>query len=239
MKQLLVLLAIGCLAVGAYKIHSDRVKDAAELAAIEARAAQPRGQAVGLTKVIEPFYNELFSDLNQNDPADLVPPLETVRERILDKQTHAEAEKQPIYDLAIRLLTAMAAVGEERTKTLQSLLQAAQTKASLEGQNSMTRSGAFFAQSVAKRWDDERRRRKPPLDQMFAQLRSAEREWNKRLGEDAKVENYKVPRRAPVYITADQVAPANPLDRNAYNQQRVVYPWRATYYSQYGYPTYR
>jgi hypothetical protein len=261
MKQLLVFLAVGCLAVGVYKIHNDRVKAAAEIAAIEARSkavaeAQAKAakeakarrdaeaaqrskvllEAVGLSRVIEPLYTELFSDLNQSQPADLVPPLEVTRERILDKKTHVEAEKQPAYDAAIRLLTAMAAVGEERTKTLQAMLQAAQAKASLEGTNSMTRSGAFFAQGVVKRWDEERKRRKPALDQIFAQLRNAEREWNKRAGEHALVENYDLPALAPLYITTEQVAASNPLDRRAYDQRRVIYPWRTIYYDRYGYP---
>ena len=86
-----------------------------------------------------------------------------------------------------------------------------------------------------KRWEEEKNRRKPVLDQVFAQLRIAEREWNKRAGKDAPVEIYDFPDRTPVLINLDPpVAASNPLERRAYDQRRVsTYPWRWNYYNRY------
>ena len=105
----------------------------------------------------------------------------------------------------------------------------------------MTRSGVFFAQSFIKRWDRERNLRRPGLDQLFTALRNGEREWNSKVGEHAVPESYAIPAMRPLYVTAEPALTGpNPLDKQAYNRQRgVTYSWRSSYYSQYGYPTYR
>ena len=52
MKQFLLVLAIACLSVGAYKIHSDRVKDAAETAAISARGKAAAEAAAAFVSIL-------------------------------------------------------------------------------------------------------------------------------------------------------------------------------------------
>ena len=110
MKTLLTLLAIGCLALGSYKIYHDFHQSTGP-------------SAIAASRVIEPRYRELFSDLNSDRPADLVPLLEITRERILDKNVRAPKEKQIVYETAATLLTGMIDLAEERTRALQGILQ--------------------------------------------------------------------------------------------------------------------
>lgn len=248
MKQLVTLLAVAALGFLAYKHHTEQVKLAAAKAAAEAaaaarKAATPRPkpvylQAVALSRVVEPFYNNLFATLNVEEPADLVPPLEITKERILDMQTHAEPEKSVVYEKGIALLNGMIGLAEERTKTLEAVLKAAGTKGTLDAPNSTSSSTAFFTQTTLKRWEEEKRRQKPLLDQLFIALRTAERDWNKRAGKTASVEKYDLPEYTPILITVDQATSttANPLERGAYGQKRVVRPWRDRYYDANRYP---
>jgi hypothetical protein len=75
------------------------------------------------------------------------------------------------------------------------------------------------------------------VDQLFVQVRTAERDWNKHAGKNATVERYDLPPKTPVYVTLDQApTAANPLEQRAYDQRRAVSPWRQTYYDRYGYP---
>jgi hypothetical protein len=260
MKQLSAVLVLIVAAFVLYRMHETSVKkaasEAAEVAAARAnteaaarmkaealrsKVTTPRPpalKAVAISRSIEPQYQELFSDLNSHHPADLVPALEITRERILDKQQHVEVEKHEAYTAGINLIKAMVAVAEIRTQKLQALLDAnARPAAALDGRTTTTTS-SFFAQTTARQWDAERQRRKPALDQLFANLRQKEREWNKRAGENAQAEDYDIPIFQPVFVSVDPVAVQNPLERRAYDQKRAVYPWRSSYYTQYGYRGY-
>lgn len=252
MKQLVTLLAAVALGFLAYKHHTEQVRLAAEKAAAQAAAAARRSMqskatptprplalpAIAISRVVEPFYSSLFAPLDLAQPADLVPPLEITKERILDMQTHAEPEKGVVYNKGIALLNAMISLAEERTKTLEAVIKAAGTKGTLDAPHSTSSSTAFFTQTTLKRWEDEKKRQKPALDQLFVLLRTAERDWNKRVGRTATVESYDLPGYTPVLITTDQPisTTANPLERGAYDQRRAVRPWRDRYYDANGYP---
>ncbi|MHA3771358.1 hypothetical protein ACXR0O_07465 [Verrucomicrobiota bacterium sgz303538] len=254
MKEIVTLFAVGALVFAGYKLHTDQVKSAADQAAAAARSEALREgsrkktskpgplDAVALSRVIEPLYKDLISPLDQNHPADLVPQLQITRERILDIQAHAEGEKKSVYAQSVTLIETMIAFAEERTKALESLIRAAKGKSSLDSPTATSSSSAFFAQTSIKRWEDEKSRRKPALDQLFAQLRNTEREWNKRVGKDAAVERYDLPDNTPVYVNIDApVTAPNPLERRAYDQRRTgtysnTYSWRRAYYDRYGYP---
>lgn len=246
MKEIVTLLAVGALVFAGYKLHTDQVKSAADQAAAAARseALQTKTSksgvlnAVALSRAIEPLYKDLISPLDQTHPADLVPQLQITRERILDVQAHAEEEKRSVYAQGVTLIDAMIACAEERTKALESLVRAAKGKSSLDSPTATSSSSAFFAQTSIKRWEDEKSRRKPALDQLFTQLRNTEREWNKRVGKDARVERYDLPDNTPVYVNIDApVTAPNPLERRAYDQRQTgIYSWRRAYYDRYGYP---
>jgi hypothetical protein len=182
----------------------------------------------------EPRYIQLFSDLNKHNPIDLVPTLTIARERILDKHVAAPKEKQAVYDLAIKVLDGMIAGGEERTQALESLLKtAAHPIAALDTTRSMTSMNQLFPDAQTKRRKESLMRKKPALDTSFAQLRTAERQWNSQLPTNSRPETY---RDIPVaVITVDADTRANPLEQKAYDQ-RSVYSWRTSYYNQYGYP---
>ena len=246
MKNFLVLLLILVAAIVAYEWHRKEVDTAASDAAMRARAeAQPVSQpapppvhAVSISRSIEPLYAQLFADLDRNSPVDFVPPLELVRERILDQKGPANPGQQVVYDAGTKLVSGMIDTAEERTNALRAILEAAsRPQASLDGKGALTSTNAFFAQTAIRRWDDEKRKRKPILDQLFGRLRNAEREWNQRLPSSAPADSYDPPSISAVLITVDPSTPAvSSLERGAHGRQRVVYPWRRTYYDQYGYP---
>lgn len=192
---------------------------------------------MNVSRLLEPLYLEVFSELNADKPADLVIPLQVTRERILDSKGRVDRAEQPIYDAASAFVATMGDVAEERTKMLEAMLQASKAKAALDSRQSTSTSGTFFAQSVARRWEEEKRRRKPAADQLLARLRNAEREWNQRVKPDAEVDSFEVPQIGVINVTAEApVGSANPLERDPYNKQRAIYPWRRTYYDRYGYP---
>ena len=129
-------------------------------------------------------------------------------------------------------------LAEERTKILQTLVQGTvKGPGSLDSRQSATTAASFFGDRAIKRWNDEKARRKPLIDQLMAQLRAAERQWNQNASKDAPPESYETPVVAPVYITAAPAVTGGALERGAYNQRRVIYPWRRAYYDRNGYPT--
>lgn len=243
MKNSLALLLILILVAG-YQWHMKTVNTAASEAAARAReAALPRTpapapiHAVSISRSLEPMYADLFADLDRTMPLDLVPPLEIVRERILDKKVLVEPAKRAVYDLGNDLAVAMIDVAEERTKALRSLLETtARGKSSLDTTHSTTTTGAFFAQSAVKRWDEERRRRRSQTDQLFVRVRNAEREWNQRLPTDAAVDSFDPPTISPPTITVDfPTGSASSLEIGTYGRS-TNYSWRRSYYNQSGYP---
>lgn len=198
---------------------------------------KPVVYSIAVSRLIEPIYFDLFSELNKDDPYDLVPKMTIARERILDKEAEAEQSKKPVYTIAAKLLDGMIPAGEERTEALEVLLKtAAQPRASLETDRTVSSSNQHFFASQLRRVTESLRKRKPALDTLFSQLRNAEREWNTRLPKDAVPEIYDVGNIPSALITVEAQARQNPLEQKAYDQKRAVYPWRRTYYDQYGYP---
>lgn len=240
---LLVIVCLGLLALCGYKVYQDRL-ERERLANMPpppkprpATPAPPREQTITVSRVIEPLYVDLFSDLNKDNPVDLVPQMTIARERILDKQAAAAKDKQAVYDLGTKLLDGMISAAEERTQALEALLKAAsQPRAALDGGQSMTSSHQHFVAAHLRRGTESLKRRKNPLDTHFAQLRTAEREWNTRLPKNSPQEAYDMANIPPAIITVDVEARQNPLEQKAYDQRRAVYPWRRIYYDQYGYP---
>lgn len=248
MKELLAVVAVALSVLVIYTVHQDRVREAAKDAAVEAdararsealkwkRPTPPpkRPTAVAISRVLEPKLLDLFSPLDQENAVDLVPPLQITKERILDKRQHVEAAKYTVYDSAVRAIDLMLAAAEERTGTLDAILRiAARAPSPLDGRNSGTSSNTFFLQTTVKRWESAKAPRKAAIDQAFGQLRSAEREWNKVVGESAQVEDYDVAALPPVIMKVEQpIAGSNPLERTAYDR-RASFTWRRSYYNQY------
>jgi hypothetical protein len=250
MKNFLAILVVIAAAFALYYYHNQQVETAALEAAARARrdalnsiprrtpepAPPPIVHAVAVSRGLESLYNEVFADLNRQQPVDLVPPLQMTREHILDAKVRADPGMQSVYDLGEKVTASMVDVAEERTKALQSLLEATvRPQAALDGKNATTTTNGFFAQTATRRWDDERRRRKANVDALMAALRNAERNWNQRLPADAPADSYDAPPHQQVLITVEAAPRSNPLEREAYNQRRATYPWRTVYYDQYGY----
>lgn len=175
---------------------------------------------IGLSAVFETYYQRLFSEVKIDDPADLVPPLTLARERLLDKSTKVDAQKKAVYDLGIKLLDNMKVVAEERTQSLIGLLKtAARPASSLETTKSTGSTNEHFLNLQLQRANDGLKRKKPALDAMFTQLKTAERAWNTRFPEGTRAENYNFKGLFSPLITKE-----------------AGYPWRTNYYQRYGIP---
>lgn len=184
---------------------------------------------IGLSAVFERYYQDLFSELKTDNPADLVPPLALARDRLLDKSAKVNTEKKAVYDLGIKLLDNMRAVAEERTQYLVALLKtAARPSASLESAKSTSTSNQHFLTLQIQKSNDALKRKKPALDAMFAQLKTAERTWNARFPDGMRAESYNF--KGLWYPMIEG------LDQKASNQNPANYPWRSAYYQRYGAP---
>jgi hypothetical protein len=191
-------------------------------------------QAVAISRMLEHWYFELFSDLNQATPADLVPPLTIARERLLDSKALVEPAKRPIYDAGVNVLSRMILVAEERTKALETLLSTeADPRTALDSKHTAVASRTFFASSATRKWDVTRKQAKPAIDQVFAQLRAGERAWNQKAGPDAAVDSYDLGSLTPVMIAPSGAQTSNSLGKGAYGESR---PWRRPYYIRYNGP---
>jgi hypothetical protein len=247
----LTVVCLGILALCGYKLYQDhlereRLAQMSRVAKATPRPATPRPTtpppkpieyAITASRLIEPHYVQLFSDLNRENPIDLVPTISIVRERVLDKHVTAPKEKQVVYELATKVLDGMIASAEERTQALESLLKtAAQPRGALESTNNKNTSNQLFLETQTKRLKESLMRKKPAVDNLFAQLRNAERLWNSRLPNDSLPETYDIAAIPPALITVDVENRSNPLEKRAYDQRRAIYPWRRSYYEQYGYP---
>jgi hypothetical protein len=247
---ILTIVCLGILALCGYKLYQDhlereRLAELSRIAKSTPRPATPRATppppkpieyAITASRQIEPYYIQLFADLDRNNPIDLVPPITIVRERVLDKHATASKEKQVVYEFATKLLDGMTAAAEERTQALESLLKtAAQPRTALDASRNTGTSNQIFLEAQTKRLREALMRRKPAVDNLFAQLRNAERQWNIRLPNDSPLEMYDIGAFAPAIITADVETRSNPLEQRAYDR-RTIYPWRRSYYEQYGYP---
>jgi len=248
---ILIIVCLGILGLCGYKLYQDHL-ERERLARIPVvakatprpitprpatPAPKPIKYAITASRLIEPHYIQLFSNLSRENPIDLVPMLTIIRERILDKHAAAPKEKQLIYELATKVLDAMIAGGEERTQALESLLKtAAQPAGSLESKLSSSTSTQHFLEIQTKRLSESLMRRKPAVENLLAQLRNAERQWNSRLPNDSFSETYDVTAFPPAIITVDAEVRSNPLEQKAYDKRRAIYSWRRSYYDRYGYP---
>jgi hypothetical protein len=248
MKQMLALGVIALSVVILYRTHQDRLSKATQEAAAQARADTIRSMAtpvptpvppapapstpappaqVLVSRKLEPTYMQLLGAVDANQPFDLVPPIQLIKERLMDRQSQSAGAKRAIYDRAIQLATSMESAAEERTSTLVSMVShATRSRGALDGSQT-TGTGEFFAQGVKSRWDAEVRKRKPAMDQLLGSLRSQEREWNKAADATLPPEDFESPDIPPPTITADPAAQSsNPLERSAYGR---TYPWRGQY----------
>lgn len=175
---------------------------------------------IGLSAAFEPYYKQLFEEVKMDYPADLVPPLTLARERLLDKSTKVDAQKKAVYDIGLKLLDNMKVVAEERSQALIGLLKAAaRPTSSLDTAKSTASTNEHFLNLQLQRANDGLKRRKPAVDAMFAQLKTAEQTWNARFPEGTRAENYNFKGLSSPIITKE-----------------AGYPWRTNYYQRYGLP---
>lgn len=220
---LYAIVCLGLLALCGFKFYQDHFKQ------------QKRWQTP--SRAIEPLYTALFSDLNKDNPVNLVPQIKAIRERILDHRATA-AEGHGAYDLAAKLLEGMVVAGEERTQALESLLKtAAQPRGRLDSKHSTTSTNDHFLAIQVQRRTESLRRRKPALDSLFAQLRTAEREGNAKVPQIPLSESHGTEAIAPALVKVAAQTRNNPLERKAYDR-RTVSPWRRAYNDRNGYQPY-
>jgi hypothetical protein len=235
MKNFLAVLAIALSLLVIYTVHQDRVRKAAEAA----EAAAPPGRSfnlkprkvMSLTEVLDPFVARLIAPLNFNQPEDLVPPLQIVKERTTEKRKELAAAELNLCDQALRCLDLMIPVAEERTETLDAIMRmAARPSAALETENSSTNSNEFFMRNTTRRWTTSLDRQRPAIVEAMTRLRSAEAAWKQAAGESVTPTNFHPGYLPPVYVEVQAADRGNPLEKTAYGRHR---PWRRSYYDEY------
>lgn len=231
MRQLVTLLVLAALGFFAYNHFSG-----SDLSSRLNLPWRSQGEAIGVSRVIEPFYNELFGQLVLARPVDLKPPLQTIKKRFEEMHRVATPDKQAVYGQAVALLNHMIPLAEERSKALDAAFKGATTKGTLDGPKATNTTTGFFARISTQRWDNAKAQLKPRLDQMFAQLRAAEFEWNRRAGNPKEIENYDLPAFQPVWITG---SPGTALDTPSPSQRRSSNPWAGSSYDANAYPASR
>jgi hypothetical protein len=126
----------------------------------------------------------------------------------------------------------MMEIAEERTAALHAMLRAQKAKGALDANTGLTSTREFFAQGAARRWEEQKRSLKARADQVYAQLRNAERDWNVGATPGAPSDSFERPGIPPVYDTSEPETEArNALERGAYNYKRR-YIWRTSYYNR-------
>jgi hypothetical protein len=191
-------------------VHTDRVRKAAEAAKAE---NLPQKRQETLSQVLARDYEALFAKMEHRRPADLVPSLKTIRQRVAIKRQNAVAARQHVYDAGLRAIDLMIPTAEERTRTLETVVRiAAQPPPPLEAHKRGENSNTFFLQSAMKRWDSIRDQRKAAVDQALEQLYRAEAELNRVLGPGAATEDFDLGNLTTTYIRAE-AREAGTLDR--------------------------
>lgn len=191
-------------------MHTDRVRKAAEAAKAE---NLPQKRQETLSQVLARDYEALFAKMEHRRPADLVPSLKTIRQRVAIKRQNAVAARQHVYDAGLRAIDLMIPTAEERTRTLETVVRiAAQPPPPLEAHKRGENSNTFFLQSAMKRWDSIRDQRKAAVDQALEQLYRAEAELNRVLGPGAATEDFDLGNLTTTYIRAE-AREAGTLDR--------------------------
>jgi hypothetical protein len=216
-----VIVCLALLAVCGYKVYHD---GQANLFRTE--------YAIAVTRVIEPIYADLFSELNVHNPIDLIPRMTATRELILDKQSGANVNKRTVYGTAIKLLDGMIVAGEERAVALEALLKTSKQPRALETQRTMTSAGQVFVDAQKRRSMDALMLRKQGLDKLLVQVRREERDWNAGLPKNLLPEQYDLSHVPRSFVRVDApMANQNSLDQKSYNQRGMSMRKR---YEQYG-----
>jgi hypothetical protein len=246
----LVLVLIVCVGCGAYHLHEKSVAAAQAVAreqaleesrreaesrlTAERERAAARRPLMGISKVLEPLLVNVQAPLNLQEPADLVPTIEITKQRILDKRVHAELERQPVYDRATAVMDHLAVLAEERTQLLVSMLRTRASASTILNRPTGSTTSDFFNLNTVKRWEETVARARPATLQLMEQLRTAERDWNKRLERTAETEMYDVFDFKPLLIPTEQTG-QNSLSSDAKASNTATRVWRRTYYTAYGY----
>jgi hypothetical protein len=224
MKYLAIIFVIA-LGFAGYRIHLQKLKETQEAAELTAynqtkaqieqeRAAQEekaRREAaaravrpeMAISKALEPLVQQVEAPLNLKEPADLQPLVEGTKQRILEKRVNVEPARALVFDRGTAVLNYLAAVADERTKALKSMIHDRSASST-----SLNRADAanFFNQGVTKRWDDTLVRARPAVNQLMEQLRAAEREWNKQARQGGAPEQYDLEGLTPTMIPFDPPA---------------------------------
>lgn len=205
----------------------------------EARKGQERERVEGkrplmsIAAVIEPWIAGVVAPLNLAEPADAVPPVEVIKQRVLEKRAKAEPARQVVYDRAAAFLDYLIALGEERTKVFEAVIRNRQSGPTTMGRPRTLQNNDFFNQSVVKRWEDTLSRARPILMQRLEELRKAEKEWNKTTDPNSVTEDYFLPPLAPVSIPPEQVVVA--AVGTSAKSVAAARPWRQAYYQENDY----
>jgi hypothetical protein len=214
----LALLLVAVLGVAAYLAHVQSLKEAQEKAELIAynqtnsqiereRAARELRPQMAVAKALEPLCLQMQAPLNLQEPADLLPIVQATKQHILDQRVDAAPARALVFDRAAALLNYLAAVADERTKTLKSMIRNRGASSGL----SRSDAGSFFNQSVAKRWEETLARARPGINQLLEQVRAAEREWNKEARQGGSPEDYELGGLTPVMIPVDAQPEASSL----------------------------
>lgn len=222
MKELIALVAAVLSLLVAYQMHRDRLNAAREAAESAAEVIRKP-----LSQYIEPYRKELFAKLDDRRPADLVPPLETLKQNVLAKRQFAEPSTRAICDAGLVALDKMIAAAQHRTQALQVLVQlGARPVSSLEREDSPHTSSAFFKESAIRKAEVGKAQRQAAVEEAIAKLQDIEAQVAATHGAEAAMEDYGQ-RRIPIpFVKAQGTAPANPLQRAGYDQRQAITPRR-------------
>ena len=116
----------------------------------------------------------------------MLPIVHGTKQHILEKRVDVQPARGVVFDRAAALLNYLAAVADERTKALKSMIRNRTGGTAL----SQADASSFFNQGVAKHWEETLVRARPAVNQLLQQLRAAEQEWNKQARPGGYPEEY-------------------------------------------------
>lgn len=213
----LAFLLVAVIGVAAYLAHVQSLKDAEEKAELlaasqiaqeravrleqESKAEEQRRQRppMAIALAVEPLWLQLQAPLSLKEPVDLVPLVQATRQHILEKRVQVEPARGVVFDRATALLNYLAALADERTKALKTMIRNRNSSSTLNRSDA----GNFFGQGVSTRWDETVVRARPAVNQLLEQLRAAEREWNQQARPHGIPEDYDLASLTPVLIPVD------------------------------------
>lgn len=221
MKEILALVAIVLCLLVAYQMHRDRLDAAHKQSATSEESIVKKP----LSEYLEPYRKELFSKLDDSRPTDLVPPLEALRAKAFAKREHGDAASRAIGEPGVVALDQMIAAARRRSEALREMLRinSAPTGA-LEREDSGNTASAFFKQSALRRAEEGKSQWLAGVEKAIAELRRAEAQVAAAYGVEAAQHDYGQRRTSVPHLKADAGRTGNPLDREAYDQRRVIIP---------------